>query len=115
MSTIIEVAKLAGVSKSTVSRVINKSGPVKEETQEKILQAMEKLNYVPSYFAQGIRTRKTKTIAMLVPDYTNVYYAEIFKGVEDIANKSGYMVMICNTDEDPNKEIDMPRRLSTAV
>ncbi len=111
MSTIIEVAKLAGVSKSTVSRVINKSGPVKEETQEKILHAMEKLNYVPSYFAQGIRTRKTKTIAMLVPDYTNVYYAEIFKGVEDIANKNGYMVMICNTDEDPDKEIEYAQAL----
>ena len=106
MSTIIEVAKLAGVSKSTVSRVINDSGPVKEETKEKIMQAMENLNYVPSYFAQGIRTRKTKTIAMLVPDYTNVYYAEVFKGVEDVANKNGYMVMICNTDENPDREIE---------
>lgn len=111
MATILEVAKLAGVSKSTVSRVINDSGPIKEETKKRVEKAMKELNYSPSYFAQGIRTGKTKTIAMLVPDYTNVYYADLFRGVEDIARNHGYMVLVCNTDESPDREIEYAKEL----
>jgi LacI family transcriptional regulator len=98
MSTIHDVAKLAGVSKSTVSRVVNQREGVKPQVKQVINEAIEKLNYTPSYFAQGIRTGKTKTIAMLVPDYSNVFYSELFKGVESVALNSGYMVLICNTD-----------------
>jgi LacI family transcriptional regulator len=98
VSTIFDVAKLAGVSKSTVSRVLNQPGEVKPAVKQTVLKAIEKLNYTPSYFAQGIRTGRTKTIAMLVPDFSNVFYSELFKGVESVAVKSGYMVIICNTD-----------------
>ncbi|MDR2479257.1 MAG: LacI family transcriptional regulator, partial [Treponema sp.] len=72
MSNIFDVAKLAGVSKSTVSRVLNQPESVKPEVALAVKKAIKTLNYAPSYFAQGIRTGRTKTIAMLVPDFSNV-------------------------------------------
>ncbi|MGI6777820.1 MAG: LacI family DNA-binding transcriptional regulator [Acetivibrionales bacterium] len=111
MANIWDVAKLAGVSKTTVSRVINKNGPVKEETRIAVEDAMKKLNYTPSYFAQSIRTRKTKTIAMLVPDYSNVFYNEMYNGVEEVALKHGYMVMVCNTYKSSTMEINYTKEL----
>ncbi|MCD7817563.1 MAG: LacI family transcriptional regulator, partial [Lachnospiraceae bacterium] len=104
MSTIFDVAKYAGVSKSTVSRVLNGEGNVKEETRISVEKAIRELNYTPSYLAQGIRTRKTRTIAMIVPEYTNIFYNEMFRGVEDVALKYGYMVFICNTERSPHSE-----------
>ena len=82
MKTIFDVAELAGVSKSTVSRVINNSGSIKESTRRRVEEAMEQLNYAPSYLAQGIRTRKTKTIALMVPESTNLFYNELLYGVK---------------------------------
>ncbi len=111
MSTIFDVAKEAGVSKSTVSRVLNNDKKVKEETRIAIEEAIEKLKYSPSYFAQGIRTRKTKTIAMLVHEYTNVFYNEMFRGVEDIALQHGYLVLICNTERHSTSEVDYTKEL----
>lgn len=97
MVTIFDVAREAHVSKSTVSRVVNKDPAVKAETRRAVEEAIRKLNYAPSYFAQGIRTGQTKTIAMLVPEYTNMFYGEMFNGVEDVAVRHGYMVLVCNT------------------
>jgi LacI family transcriptional regulator len=104
LSTIFDVAKMAGVSKSTVSRVLNQPDDVKPEVKNAVIDAIKKLDYTPSYFAQGIRTGRTKTIAMLVPDFSNVFYSELFKGVESVALKSGYMVIICNTDRQIEEE-----------
>jgi len=104
LSTILDVAKLAGVSRSTVSRVISGNGAVNPKTRKIVEKAIEELNYTPSYFAQGIKTGKTKTIALIVPDYSNVYYGKVFRGVERIALESGYMVMICNTDKSSTRE-----------
>ncbi|WP_343249697.1 LacI family DNA-binding transcriptional regulator [Diplocloster hominis] len=104
MATIFDVAKEAGVSKSTVSRVINKDPKVKAQTRIAVEQAIRKLNYSPSYFAKGIRTGRTKTIAMLVPEYTNVFYGEMFRGVEDVALKYGYVVLVCNTERHTTTE-----------
>jgi DNA-binding LacI/PurR family transcriptional regulator len=111
MSNIWDVAKLAGVSKSTVSRVINKSGQVKEETLMAVNDAIEKLNYSPSYFAQGIRTGKTKTIAMLVPDHSNIFYNEMLRGVEDVMLKHDYMTLVCNTVKSSTREINYAKEL----
>lgn len=102
--TILDVAKLAGVSKSTVSRVITGNGAVKPETENNVRKAIEELNYCPSYFAQGIKTGKTKTLAMLIPDYSNLYYGEMFRGIEKIALENGYMVLICNTNKSSTQE-----------
>lgn len=85
VTTIMDVAKLAGFSKTTVSRVINGNGPVSEETRLKIEDAMRKLNYTPNHFTQGMRTNKTRTIALLVPDYLNPFYPELFKSVEEVS------------------------------
>jgi LacI family transcriptional regulator len=104
VSTIFDVAKMAGVSKSTVSRVLNESDLVKPAVKAAVMEAIKKLKYSPSYFAQGIRTGKTKTIAMLVPDYSNVFYSELFRGVESVALNSGYMTLICNTDRQEKEE-----------
>jgi LacI family transcriptional regulator len=104
LNSIFDVARLAGVSKSTVSRVLNQPDTVKPEVKEAVNKAIKKLDYTPSYFAQGIRTGRTKTIAMLVPDFSNVFYAELFRGVESVALKSGYMVIICNTDRQIEEE-----------
>jgi LacI family transcriptional regulator len=111
MCTIHDVAKLAGVSKSTVSRVLNQSEAVKPEVKRAVHDAINQLNYTPSYFAQGIRTGKTKTIAMLVPDFSNVFYSELFTGVEEVAIKSGYMVIICNTEREIEAEYRYINRL----
>ena len=73
MSTIFDVAKEAGVSKSTVSRVINGDEGVKAATRAAVQKAIDKLHYEPSYMAQAIRTRKTHTIALIVPEYTNIF------------------------------------------
>jgi DNA-binding LacI/PurR family transcriptional regulator len=104
LSTILDVAKLAGVSRSTVSRVISNNGAVKPATRIAVENAIEELDFTPSYFAQGIKTGKTKTLAMIVPDYSNLYYGEMFRGLEQVALKHGYMVMICNTDKSSTRE-----------
>lgn len=111
MKTILDVAKMAGVSKSTVSRVLS-GGSVKPQTRKKITDAMESLHYVPSYFAQGIRTRRTKTLAMLVPDSANLFYIEIYRGAEKAAIENGYMVILCSTEGDPAKEIEIAQKLA---
>lgn len=111
MATILDVAKEAGVSKSTVSRVINNEGTVKPETRIAVEEAIEKLKYSPSYFAQGMRTGLTKTIAMVVPEYSNPFYSEMFRGVEDIALKYGYMVFVCNTERHTVSDIEYTKEL----
>ena len=111
MATILDVAREAGVSKSTVSRVINNEGTVKPATRKAVEDAIEKLGYFPSYFAQGMRTGFTKTIAMVVPEYTNPFYQEMFRGVEDVALKYGYMVFVCNTERHTVSDVEYTREL----
>jgi LacI family transcriptional regulator len=111
MPNIWDVAKIAGVSKSTVSRVINKSGSVKEDTQIAVNDAIKKLNYSPSYFAQGIRTGKTRTIALLVPDHSNTFYNEMLRGVEEVMLKHDYMTLVCYTVKCPSREINYGKEL----
>ena len=111
MVTIFDVAKEAGVSKSTVSRVINNDGRVKDKTRAAVEAAIEKLNYSPSFMAQAIRTRKTHTIALMVPEYSNIFSTEMFRGVEDVALKHGYMVLVCNTERHAMSEIEYAQEL----
>ncbi|MDD3363139.1 MAG: LacI family DNA-binding transcriptional regulator [Hespellia sp.] len=111
MSTIFDVAKEAGVSKSTVSRVINGDAGVKDATRIAVQAAIKKLHYEPSYMAQAIRTRKTHTIAMIVPEYTNIFYTEMFQGVEDVALKYGYMVFVCDTERHSIEESEYLQEL----
>ncbi len=106
MATILDVARCAGVSKTTVSRYLTETGPVNPATAEKIRKAILQLNYSPNYFAQGMRTSRTRIIGIVIPDYTNPFYPELLKGIESRARESGYMTQVCNTDMDAETEYD---------
>jgi len=105
MATIYDIAKEAGVSKSTVSRVVSNQGYVKEETRLKINQAMKDLHYSPNYIARGMRTNKSSTIGLFIPDYSNPFYAELLEGIEKVTRKAGYVNLVCHTAEDPENEL----------
>ncbi len=104
MSTIYNVAERAGVSPITVSRVINNSGYVSEKTREKVMRAIEELQYVPNELARSLKGQRTHTIALVITDVTNPFFTTVARGVEDIANQNGYSVILCNTDENLDKE-----------
>ena len=110
MSTIWDVAKLAGVSKSTVSRVIN-NGSCSPEAKKAVLDAIEKLNYQPSYFAKNIRTQKSMSIALVIPDISNLFYTELFKTVQKVAYAHQYMVILCDTQHNSDYEIKYVKQL----
>ncbi|MEC2071411.1 LacI family DNA-binding transcriptional regulator [Alkalihalophilus marmarensis] len=106
MTTIREVAKMAGVSVATVSRVINGNGKVKQATEEKVRGIIKELNYVPSAIAVSLNNKKSKTIGLMLPDITNPFFAELAKGVEEVAKENGYTVILCNTNGDLQSELD---------
>jgi LacI family transcriptional regulator len=106
MSTIIDVAKRAGVSTTTVSRFLNENGPISKGTAEKIKSAISELNYRPSLFAKGMRTNSSKTIGILIPDYKNMFYPELFQGIDDYSREHGYMTLVTNTDARSTTEFD---------
>ena len=95
-----EVAKLAGVSVSTVSRALNETTYVKDETRLRVLDAAHKLNYSPNAFAKGLKSNKSNTIALVIPDIGNMIFPKITQGVEQVMRKNGYITVLCNTGED---------------
>jgi LacI family transcriptional regulator len=104
MSTIRDVARLAGVSTMTVSRVINSSGYTSLETRGRVKRAIAELGYVPNAVARHLRSKQTKAIALVLSDITNPFFTTIARGVEDVAGPRGFSVMFCNTDESEDKE-----------
>lgn len=104
MSRIKDVAKVAGVSTATVSRVLANHARVKEETRQKVLSAVEQLNYRPNLIARSLRVQKSAKIGLLVSDVRNPFFTAISRAVEDAAYEQGYSVLMCNTDENPDKE-----------
>jgi LacI family transcriptional regulator len=104
MATIRDVAKKAGVSVATVSHVINGTRKVAPETEARVRRAMEELGYQPNAIAQSLRKRTTYAIGILVSDITNPFFATLVRGAEDAALEAGYSVIMCNSDEDPQKE-----------
>jgi LacI family transcriptional regulator len=112
MATIHDVAARAGVSAVTVSRALNASAPVSAATRRRIEAAIEELGFVPNALAQGLKSRSTRTIGLVVTDVTNPFFTSIARGVEDVAHAAGYAVILCNTDEDMAKQdvyLDMLR------
>ncbi len=105
MTTIRDVAKAAGVSPITVSRVVNRLENVTPETRARVEKAIEDLSYVRNLAARSLRSLETYTLALLLPDITNTFWTTVARGVEDAAQGGGYSVMLCNTDEDPDKFI----------
>lgn len=104
MATIREVANLAGVSSTTVSHVVNKSRFVSEKVRLRVLAAMEELEYRPNALAQSLRSGHTHTIALLLPDSANPFFAELGRAIEREAFRAGYNVILCNTEADFEKE-----------
>ena len=99
MSNIVDVALKANVSIATVSRVVNNSThKVNAITRKKVLAVVEELDYRPNALAKGLLTKKTMTVGIIIPDISNPYYAEIVRGVQDVADRHGYAVILLNTD-----------------
>jgi len=103
MPTIYEVAALAGVSPATVSRVFNGLN-VSPEKSRLVREAAAELSFTPSRAARTLRRQHSEVIALLIPDIENPFFTSLARGVEDVAQEAGYSVVLCNTDEDPEKE-----------
>lgn len=99
-----DVAKLANVAPATVSRVLSQPHLVSKETQEKVLKAIEELNYQPHIIARQFRKKETKTILVVVPDITHPFFSEVLKGIQHTAIKSGYRVILGDTENDIERE-----------
>jgi LacI family transcriptional regulator len=104
MVNIRDVAKLAGVAPITVSRVINNSGSVNPATRDRVQKAIEELHYVPNTLAKSLRSKRSHTLALILSDITNPFWPTVARGVEDAAAEKGFQTILCNTDEDPDKE-----------
>ena len=104
MATIYDVAKVAGVSVATVSHVINGTRRVAPDTAARVRRAIEELGYQPNGIAQSLRKRVTYAIGVLVSDITNPFFAHLVRGVEDAAHAAGYSIIVCNSDENSEKE-----------
>jgi LacI family transcriptional regulator len=102
--TIADVAREAGVSSQTVSRVINNKGEIRDSTRQQVMQVIERLGYRPSSIARGLVTSRTYTIGLSVPDIANPFWPEVARGIEDVAWERGYNLFLCNTTEDPRRE-----------
>ncbi|NGM84300.1 LacI family transcriptional regulator [Paenibacillus sp. 7124] len=102
-ATIRDVARLAGVSISTVSRVMNAPETVVASKRDRVLEAIQQLQYQPNAFARGLIYKKSFTLGLLIPDIENLYFAGIIRGMQDACIKLGYSLMICNTDRDKER------------
>lgn len=106
MSTIRDVARQAGVSIATVSRALTQNPhKVSDEARTRILEAVKELDYRPNALAQGLIMKRSMTIGTIIPDISNPYYAEIVRGIQDVAERLGYAVVLQNTDRTKNRII----------
>jgi len=106
LATMKDVATLAGVSVTTVSHVLNDSRVVRPEVRERVLTAMDELEYKRNALARSLRQKHSHTIGLILPDATNPFFAEIARSISDESALRGYSMIICNTDGDPKKEDD---------
>ena len=112
MASITEVARLAGVSTATASRVVSDSDyPVSAATRERVLEAARTLDYVPNALARGLLKSRVPVVGVIVHDITDPYFAEVVRGVEDAASVDGYLVITCSSERDPERERSYVRLL----
>ena len=113
MATIKDVAQVAGVTVTTVSRVLNNRGYISQATRTKVKEAMEQLNYQPNELARSLFRKKSSLIGLIVPDVSHAFFGELTNFIEYFANKNGYKILLCNSYQDSIKErdyIDMLKR-----
>lgn len=103
--TIYDVAREANVSMATVSRVVNGNPNVKPTTRKKVLETIERLGYRPNAVARGLASKKTTTVGVIIPDISNIFYAELARGIEDIATMYKYNIILSNSDQNIEKEL----------
>lgn len=96
--TIYDVAREAKVSMATVSRVVNGNNNVRKETRERVLEVIKRLNYQPNAVAQGLASKKTTTVGLVVPELTNLHFAELSKGIDDIATMYKYNIILTSVE-----------------
>ena len=99
-----QIAERAGVSIGTVSHVINETATVRPKLRERVIEAIRSMGYQPSALAQGLRKNRTNMLGMVIPDITNPFFPGVVRGVEDVAYKRSFRVILCNADNDPSKE-----------
>lgn len=104
MVTIREIAKKAGVSVGTVSKVINYDETVSGINKRKVIRIIKELNYRPNRIARSLSKGKTKNVGFIIPDITNPYFPELVRGASDLLISNGYYVFLCSSDNDANKE-----------
>ena len=105
--TIYDVAKKAGVSMATVSRVVNGNPNVKPGTRKKVMEVIEELDYRPNAVARGLASKKTTTVGVIIPDVTNVYFSSLARGIDDVATMYKYNIILANSDGNEEKEIQV--------
>src|SRR5258707_15200136 len=98
MTTIRDVASKAEVSIATVSRVVNGNRPVLSDVRNRVLKAIQELDYRPNFLARGLRQHNTCMIGLIIPDNSNPFYAEVARAIEDAGFAAGYSVILCNSD-----------------
>lgn len=108
---IIELAKILKLSKSTISRAFTNSDQINSKTKERILKKAEELNYRPNIYASSLRERKSRTIAVIMPELANNFFSQAVKGIEQIARSKNYHTLIYVTDSEGDKEIDITENL----
>jgi LacI family transcriptional regulator len=102
--TIHDVARLAGVSRQTVSRAVNDKGEIDSDTKERVLEAVRTLGYRPSRFARGLRRSASVTLGLVIADLTNPYFPEVASGVLEVAEERGWHVVVVESRNDPQRE-----------
>lgn len=109
--TIYDVAREAGVSMATVSRVVNGNKNVKENTRKKVLEVIDRLDYRPNAVARGLASKKTTTVGVVIPNIDNAYFSILAKGIDDIAAMYKYNIVLASSDEDDDKEVNVVNTL----
>jgi LacI family transcriptional regulator len=112
--TLEDIAKSLGVSKTLVSLIINNKARehgISPDTVERVQKRVKLMNYMPNQAARGLRTGKSNLIGLIVADISNPFYAKISRAIEDLAWKNDYHIMVCSSDEDPEKELQLIRIL----
>ena len=104
MSSIKQVAKMAGVSTATVSRVLNDNPNVKPHLKQKVLDAVQELDYHPSGIARGMRSQSSRIIGIVIPDIGNPFFTTVVRKIEDFAVQKQFKLLLCNSDRNPEKE-----------
>jgi LacI family transcriptional regulator len=113
MATVHDVARRAGVSTSTVSHVVNGTRFVSDELRERVAQAMRELDYRPNAAARMLTLKRSHMIGLIVSDIRNPFFASVARGVEDVAQEHGYTVVLCNSDENADREAACLNALET--